>query len=445
MPPHLTDAPNSDGLLDRAVREGIISDAQRERLVALSREHRQPAPTRTERAPLILVAYTAGSAAVLFAFGWFLVERWRALGPGGVLVVVALYAAIFAATSWWLAREGFPLASSFAALLAVGMTPIATWSILNLTGFWQGAPPDVDPSAVPVSAWVRPPTRWAIVELATALAALVTYRFTRFAPLALPVAIAAWLAPLHLATPFLDPFIVPALFGWGSFVTGTLLLFAATALERRQVGGDTAGGGMAFDPLVWIYPVVVAALFAGVVATWDDSLVVRHGVLALSVASAVMALSLGRRLLLAASGIAFVAYLAYLAFDVFERVLSFPVVLATFGIAIILLTVAAQRRWPALAGRLATARAGARRLPGGYAIPGALVTTAVILALMAPPKAYEGIWRRHREQLEAIRKAGEWRRREAAAGRPVRRMPPGYPPPERPESRPAETPFPQTP
>ena len=70
--------------LDQAVAGGIITADQRDRLIALAEA--PAAGAGTERAPAIMVAYATGALAVLFAFGWFLIERWQRLGPGGVLV-----------------------------------------------------------------------------------------------------------------------------------------------------------------------------------------------------------------------------------------------------------------------------------------------------------------------------------------------------------------------
>ena len=414
----------SSAHLDQAVRSGIITAAQRDQLGRLAAGYapeRAGAVSTHERAPLVLVAYTAGALAVLFAFGWFLVERWRVLGPEGVLVVVLVYAAIFAATSWWLARHRFPLAAAFAALLAVGMTPVATWAVLRLTGYWQGPPYADRPGPPPFAAWSTI-SRWAIIELTTALAALVTYRFVRFAPLALPVAIAGWLAPLHIGAAFVDPLIADSMFGWGSLVTGSALLIAAYFMDRRmhperaRVRSD-----LAVDTAGWVYGVFLVAFFFGLSSAWSDSAIIRHGLPVLAALGVTLALSLGRRELLAASVVAFISYLGYLAFDLFERVLSFPVVLATFGITLILLTVAVQRRWPKVSARLSSARAGERRLPGDYAIPVALFVTTVALLALAPPKATERLWREHREQLKAIRDEGA-RRRQAKTVAPRRRQ-----------------------
>jgi hypothetical protein len=98
-------------------------------------------------------------------------------------------------------------------------------------------------------------------------------------------------------------------------------------------------------------------------------------------------LYLRRRVFLFFGALASVAYLFYLAFDVFRQTLSFPILLASFGLAVILLTVLFQRRYPAIARRMEAARGpGQARLPGGYYALGAAVAIALVLLLTAPPR-----------------------------------------------------------
>src|SRR5215217_6844818 len=67
--------------LRAAVARGVITEAQHAAVLALA-GMAPPAEQRGE-APRgfnwVTVAYAAGAAAVLFAFGWFLVDRWSAL------------------------------------------------------------------------------------------------------------------------------------------------------------------------------------------------------------------------------------------------------------------------------------------------------------------------------------------------------------------------------
>ena len=96
-------------LINVAVDRGIIDAAQRDQLAALSAELTaarddpraevdETGPTREAQRGFnaITVAYSLGALLVLFALAWFLLERWKVLGPFGVLVVALVYAAAFA-------------------------------------------------------------------------------------------------------------------------------------------------------------------------------------------------------------------------------------------------------------------------------------------------------------------------------------------------------------
>src|SRR5262245_35441664 len=126
-------------LVDAALERGIIDASQRDRLLSLARELASDAPSvntpntdaALEATPsaearggfnAITVAYSLGAMLVLFALGWFLVDRWRSLGPIGVFAVSALYAIAFAACAVTLLSRGFRIAGGLASMLAVGMT-----------------------------------------------------------------------------------------------------------------------------------------------------------------------------------------------------------------------------------------------------------------------------------------------------------------------------------
>jgi hypothetical protein len=159
--------------------------------------------------------------------------------------------------------------------------------------------------------------------------------------------------------------------------------------------------------------VMLVAYLAGTVSLFDSAAVVRHGLLPFALFGAVAAVRLGRRELLGAAAAAFIAYLGYLAFDVFDDFLSFPVLLASFGIAMIAAAVIIQRRWPAIATRLADGRETEPRMPGHYLGPAVLFTFALTCLALEPPRARE----RMREQAaERMRYVREERARQRATG-----------------------------
>ncbi|HVZ76556.1 MAG TPA: hypothetical protein VG818_01085, partial [Gemmatimonadaceae bacterium] len=381
--------------LREAVRRGVISPAQLDALLAEGATldaHVQPAPAAVPETAVshgdqaearrglnaVSIAYAAGGAAVLFAFGWVLVDRWRELGAPGVLAVSLLYAAIFALCSRYLARQAFHTAAAIAALLAVGMTPLATWAMLNVTGWWYDpAPMVMGPYTYIRAADVLEGLRWVPIELATTLVALVTLRRVHFALLVLPVAIALPLVAGHLlplvAGAELDRYLAP----WMTLLSATVLIGAGYTLDQRTSDGE--------DYARWVYLTGVVTLLLALVATWGALGRMRHALPLVAVLLFTLSLYLRRTMFLVAGAVVLVSYLAYLAFDVFRRALGFPVLLATFGLAIILVTVLLQRRYPALA-RQVRERQGARRtVPGAWlGFAGAVVVAAALLLAQVP-------------------------------------------------------------
>ncbi|MDE3128019.1 MAG: hypothetical protein KGL38_08430, partial [Gemmatimonadota bacterium] len=99
----------SDTRLAAAVAAGIITADQAAAIAALPGpvgESGAAAPEARRALNAVSIAYFVGGAAVLFAFGWFIVDRWSVLGPGGILIVSLVYAALFALTARTLAHHG---------------------------------------------------------------------------------------------------------------------------------------------------------------------------------------------------------------------------------------------------------------------------------------------------------------------------------------------------
>jgi hypothetical protein len=387
--------------LDEAVTRGIITAGQREAILALGGRGSTASAVETSapEAPRgfngVTVAYAVGAIAVLFAFGWFLFERWSTLGALGVLLVSAGYAILFVVAARFLERQGFHTASSIATLLAVAMTPVLTWAALVLSGLWHERPPG--------GTWPDPgeATRWLPIELATVVVACVVIWRTRIGLLTLPIAVAAGFGALHLLRLFVEPSIAFRVERWMALFAGSVLLLVGYATDRRSGREDYA---------LWFYVVGLLAVALGLAELWAGTRsIAPHIIALLSVGAVVVSLYLRRRAFLVFGAAGAISYLAYLAFDVFRRTLGFSIVLAGFGITVIALTVWLQRRYPAFA-RLVAAQQGDARpsLPGGYALFTLGAVLALVLLLTAPPRA-----RREQREVDAR----------------LRRTPPSVPPP----------------
>ena len=387
--------------LDEAVARGIITPAQREAILALGADS-AALPEEAREAPRgfngVNVAYAIGAVAVLFAFGWFLFERWSTLGALGVLLVALAYAALFAGASRFLARQGFHTASSIATLLAVSMTPVVTWSLLALAGLWYQPPTVRGPWPSPAES-----TRWLPIELATILVASVALWRARVGLLTLPIAVAAGFAGLHAVRLFVDSAIAFRIERWMALFVGCVLLLAGYAADQRRTREDYGQ---------WFYVVGLAAVALGLAELWaGNRSPIPHIIAVLSVGAVVVSLYLRRKAFLVFGAAGAISYLAYLAFDVFRRTLGFSIVLAGFGLTVIVLTVWLQRRYPALARRIAAEQGDARpTLPGGYALFGIGAALTLVLLLISPPRA-----RRAQRLIDAQRQ------RDSIAAPPPRR------------------------
>lgn len=405
-------------LLDAAAERGVIDAAQRAALHELAGELAHTTPPASVEAPrglnAITVAYSAGALLVLFALGWFLADRWRDLGTGGVLVVSALYAVAFAATSAQLRRRGFRVAGGLAATLAVSMTPVWTFALLRLTGEWP-APVAWNDPLIMYPPWLE--SRRIVLELATIGVALATVRRVRFSALGAPMAVAFVALLLSIGNALADPRLTWYVGPYYQAFAACLVLALAYLIDRRQPSGE--------DYAIWFYAGGLVMLFAAYVQLWDSMGRWRHALPLTAAALVIASLYLRRRVLLVGGGVAAFGYLGYLAFDVFRRVFALPVALAGLGLLVIVVTVWMQRRFPTLVARVSrTDDHGAKQLPAGWIYVLGPVVIAATALLFAMSEANERtIDREFRDALYRRRAARDARLRPPSAVVEPRRSP----------------------
>jgi hypothetical protein len=408
-------------LINVALERGIIDAAQRDQLAALSAELTatagHPHDERDDTAPrrevqrgfnAITVAYSLGALLVLFALAWFLLERWKVLGPFGILVVALLYAAAFAGVGTLLRRRGFEVAGGLAIVLGVAMTPVWTWAILRLTGQM----PDPAIYTDPLSRYEYVAWHLMVLDLATIGAALVAIRRVTFSVLAAPIAMALVALLLHLGQALGDPRFTWYTGPYYTCVVACAMIAIGYAVERRQPPGE--------DYAFWIYLAGMVMLLVGYVSVWSFIGRWRHALPLVAVALVTASLYLRRRTFLVAGGVAAFGYLGYLAFDVFQKVIALPIALASLGLLVIVSTVWMQRRFPTLVDRVSREDAGGVKvLPaGGFAVLGPLVvalTALVIAGTEVEERTVEREWRARFDQRRARDQARMVRKRTAPA------------------------------
>ncbi len=403
----------SISLLQLAVERGLITAAQRQELLALSRATGAQRPEthnlESGEFSFVHVLYWAGALAVLFALGYFLVDRWKSLRPEGVLAVSLLYAASFSLSSLFLSRLRFRRAGSLFALLAVGMAPIVAWSIESLAGVW---PSSVLRGASPFTTDLLATIRWIPIELSAALAGLVALRKVRFSVLALSVTVPFAMAVIHLTPLLFDAELDFAIWGWMALLASTILAAAAAEIDRRVTGDEDYTG--------FVYLTALVYLVVGFVDVADQSRAIPHSLPALVALLAALSLLTRRAMFLAFAGGFFVGYLGFLATDVFPSATGFMVVVVAAGAALILGTVVVQKRFPGLT-RTFSGGAGPRRdAPAARVIFPAAVLVAAILLALAPSRGAELMRERTQRMSERARATAQAR----SAQRAARRAPP---------------------
>lgn len=372
--------------LAEGVARGIITEGQRSALEALAAGDRSPdvaGATRASLSPMgatgVMIAYGVGAMLALFAMGWFVVDRWEALGGVGLLLVATGYLLLFLGVARVLAREGYPLAHDLAVFLAVAITPLLGWALGVVLGLWSDA-------ALRVCSVLMPPaapcaTTPIALQLLTVCAALLAMRRVRFAPLAIPGAVAAVALPLELLQAISTH--PPTRVGntWAGILSASFALVVAYAVERRTTRGEGPDYAFWMHLGAAIAAVVATAQFFGNYAAW------RHVVPFLALGAFVMAVYLRRVVWTVVGSVITLIYLVWLATDVFKLGLGFPLLLVLLGVVIIILTVWVQKRLPTLVTRDVRDAEGRAHVPGGWGVillP--LVVTVVLLATVIPDR-----------------------------------------------------------
>ena len=381
--------------LDRAVDHGIITAEQRDAIRALRDEPAHAGPGREIREGLnaITITYGIGAGIVLFGFGWFLVDRWRALGAGGVLVVAVLYATLFTLVAVWLDRHRYPIASAVSLSLAVGMAPIIGWAALELAGMWPAEQRWCGSGAPFI--W-QCAGKWVVLDLIVVLSALIAMRWRPHPMLTLPIAVALLFLLAHVVES-------ASAFGlqrfgsaWVMVIGASLLSWLAYEVDRRF----EARGDYAFT--LWI--AAAGAAFVSITALWDYDRNLRHLLPFLAIAALGIAILLRRTALVVLGAMFGIAYMAHLV-DLFREWVALPVLLATMGMVIILLAVWVQRTYPRWARRADAARSGPKRLPGG-AFPLLAPGLLGLIMILGPARA-----RDHEVRVERMHQRRVWEAR----------------------------------
>ncbi len=324
----------------RAASQGVIRQEDAERLLEWASRGSATSPAPRERRKglnIVSVAYYFGALLMISACAWFLGDKWESLGDRGILITCLVYAAVALGIGVWLRAQGFMVAGGLLVTVAVSLTPLITYTIEHMLGFWPVGDPGKYGNYYPFIHG-----SWVIMELATIVAAALALRFVRFGFLVAPLAFSFWFFSMDVAALLAR---VDNLSWddrkWVSVVVGLLTMGIGYGLDRTLRRGPSASEDFPF----WCYLFGLMAFWGGLTAMDSGSQVSQFIYLLINVGLIGIALPLRRTTFLVFGALGSWTYVGHLAYTVFKNSIFFPFAIALFGLGMILSTVWAQRRW----------------------------------------------------------------------------------------------------
>jgi len=371
--------------LDHWAADGIITAGQ----LALIRA-RLPASRSVQ--PL-LIAYYLGGATILFAFTIGMGLRWESLGAAGQAAAALASMAVLATIGVLLRRRGHRLGGEVLVVAAVGIVPLATYSLERAVGVWPTG--GTSPGHYSAFFWEVHPA-WIAMEVVSVVVAAAAFWLLRFPPLTLLVALFgsflaldatrliapapsytsydySWVDPAAMTSAVLSAALLIvgtwlAIRGGGAY---TLWLFVIAipqlSTDLGYLGGAAHGWGHLAIALaglgtfvlgvlaqrhdrsvtsLWLYLLSAELVFGhlGAVAL-DRPTLSLEGIayFVLAVGAVVASVWLQRRSVLIVGALGCYSFVSYLGFNVFGNTLGFTFGLAVVGLTIVLSAVAYER------------------------------------------------------------------------------------------------------
>ncbi|WP_342361473.1 hypothetical protein [Terrarubrum flagellatum] len=267
-----------------------------------------------------------GALIIIGAMGMFQTLAFAGLGAGALLVTALIYAAafVFAGDYLW-RRKGLKTPGGLLIAVAVGMAPMAVYSIQELAGAWGvvGDPGKYKDFYV----YVR--GGWLPMEAVTLIVALIAIRFYPFGFITMIAALMLWFMSMDL-TPWVGRVTDDS---WGlraivSMWFGLGLIVFAWFVDIKQRKADYA---------FWLHLAGIAAFWGGLTFQSSDSELSKFLYCLLNLGLMGFAVFLARRVYAVFGAIGVCIYLGYISAKLFKDSLMFPFALSAMGLAVIAL------------------------------------------------------------------------------------------------------------
>lgn len=328
--------------LDWASSQGLVGSDQVGKLWQALVE-RTSATSTGGKLDLVHLAYYGGAAIVLLAMTLFMGLVTVNYQASGIVATSLVYGAAFIALGSHLYfRKGLEVPGGLMFTLAVAITPVFLFGVMNLSG-----------------ASLMNSSEALVLEVATVVAAVVALTFVRFPFLTMPLFTALWLMSITITNMVENG---SSAWFWGnsqlivSMLFGVLMTIGSVAIDKRTEK----------DFAFWGYLFGVTSFWLSL--TFFDKggqlgMLVYFGVNIMLLLASVV---LQRRIFLAAGGLGATGYLMYLSYDIFkDSMMAFAVVLSLIGVGVIFLGIQYHKNKAAIDGAiLRLLPAGLRSLPG---------------------------------------------------------------------------------
>lgn len=303
---------------------GVIDAATFERLATfLSERGAARSDYQPPRYDFVHLLWYAGALIVLGAMGLFSTTAFGLWGDRALLATALAYAAAFLLAGAHLWRKKLHTPGGLLVACAVGMAPLAIYSLQSMLGH---NPIDAPGGYRDFYIWIK--SSWLPMELGTISAALLALFFFPFPFLTMIIAFCLWFMSMDL-TPWL---MGVEEFSWEQRATvsmyfGLAVVAVAWLIDlRRWKNGDFA---------YWLHLGGLLAFWGGLTAQHSGDEFGKAVYCAINAGLVLLSLFLMRRAYAVFGAVGITMYLGHLASEVFKDSILFPFALSGIGVALI--------------------------------------------------------------------------------------------------------------
>ncbi|RTL88550.1 MAG: hypothetical protein EKK29_04575 [Hyphomicrobiales bacterium] len=322
-----------------AARDAGVIDAETfERLTRFLAARLATAPPAgaAPRYDFVHMLWYAGALIVLGAMGMFSTMAFGLWGDGALLATAAIYAAVFLAAGAVLWRRGLRTPGGLLVTCAVGMAPLAIYSLQSLLGH---SPIDAPGGYRDFYIWIK--SSWLPMELGTIAAASLALMVFPFPFLTMIIAFCLWFLSMDL-TPWLmgvDDFTFDQR-ATVSMYFGLVVIALAWLIDLRK----WKNGDFAF----WLHLGGLMAFWGGLTMQHSGSELGKALYCLVNVGLVFLSIFLMRRAYAVFGAVGVTMYLGYLSSEVFKDSILFPFALSGVGVALIAFGLVFHKYGPAL-------------------------------------------------------------------------------------------------